>query len=285
MKIKNTLFCIISLLLTVSILFGCGKNPTDEEGGDADAPQDSAESSMVIPSGLPDKLSDGRTPSDFPNEQDFISAFITEHEYGEEYELAGAEAVRGGNNIFDGDLYALNPETGFYQRYDKDAGTYGEILYAHITSASRFYDKPLSEIEYAGNNNLTLFGDNYKFFIEGKGAFSKGYFCVRDEYASVFCPCIDSCGGVCPVGCENCHEECNNAPSELISSLGGYADFSNSDGLCPVTEELKEFLLRFSECQALFYNGLGWVENHPSVSAEAINGGEWLFDCVLYVRK
>ena len=282
MNVKKILFGIASLLLTLSLLLGCEKNPPPVSD---DYPTENSEKTMVIPTGLPTELIDGRRLCDFPDLQSFISEFIAEHEYGSDYKTVGAETAIGGKNIFDGELYALNPDTHFYHRYNKETGTYGEILYAHITTPSRFYDNPRSEIEYLGNGNLSIGEENYKYFIEGKASFSRGYFCVRDEYAEIYCPCIEICGGVCPNGCEHCLAECNNASEQLIGSLGGYADFSNSDGLCPVTEELKIFLQKFSEAQGLFYNGLGWVENHPTLQAEAANDGQWLFDCVFYVKK
>ncbi len=112
-----------------------------------------------------------------------------EHYYDpSEYTFTGAEVLNGGIKIFDGDNYKLNPETGFYHRYNPVTNEFGEILYAQITSSSRWVG-PLTTIEDAGNKTLTIFNsvdadndglqdtdergekiymtENYKLFIEG----------------------------------------------------------------------------------------------------------------------
>ncbi len=111
-----------------------------------------------------------------------------EHEYGSEYTFTGAEVLTNGVKLFDGDNYKLNPETGFYHRYNSETGEYGEILYAKITTASRWVGA-LINVEDAGNKALTIFNEvdadgdglqdldergekvylteNYKLFIEG----------------------------------------------------------------------------------------------------------------------
>ena len=56
----------------------------------------------------------------------------------------------------------------------------------------------------------------------------------------------------------------------------------NSDGVCYVTNELKEFLQKFSVSQRLFFDGNGFVE---SAGVYAIEQDQWLFACGYYVEK
>jgi len=37
-------------------------------------------------------------------------------QYSSQFEFVGAETNVGGRNVFDGDLYALNPDDGYYRR-------------------------------------------------------------------------------------------------------------------------------------------------------------------------
>lgn len=58
-----------------------------------------------------------------------------------------------------------------------------------------------------------------------------------------------------------------------------YANASNSDGVCYVTMELKEFLQKFSVSQRLFMDGNGFVEQ---AGVYAIEDDQWLFACGYY---
>lgn len=58
-----------------------------------------------------------------------------------------------------------------------------------------------------------------------------------------------------------------------------YAAACNSDGVCYVTNELKEFLQKFSISQRLFFDGGGFVE---STGVYAIEEHQWLFACGYY---
>ena len=58
-----------------------------------------------------------------------------------------------------------------------------------------------------------------------------------------------------------------------------YAAACNSDGVCYVTMELKEFLQKFSVSQRLFIDGNGFVE---STGVYAIEEDQWLFCCGYY---
>ncbi len=61
-----------------------------------------------------------------------------------------------------------------------------------------------------------------------------------------------------------------------------YAAVCNSDGVCYVTMELKEFLQKFSLSQRLFFDGYGFVEMADVYAKEE---DQWLFACGYYVEK
>lgn len=58
-----------------------------------------------------------------------------------------------------------------------------------------------------------------------------------------------------------------------------YASVCNSDGVCYVTKELKEFLQYFSNSQCYFFDGNGWCEQDGVFAAEE---NQWLFACGFY---
>ena len=225
--------------------------------------RDRIESEMVIPTELPTKLSDGRTKNDFANEAAFISAYIAEHEYSDSlYTFVGAETpLGGGRNIFDGTLYKFNEATGYYHRYYEETDTYGEILYVYITQPCRFIDKSFTHIEDDGNKALTVENGtkNYKFLIQGYSDLERiGYYWINQ---------------LAP------------AEKELYSSCLGYQGYANSDGLCAVTQELKDFLQGICISQRYFCDGDGWVEENDSVSVDAMEDDQWLFACGYYKAK
>lgn len=61
-----------------------------------------------------------------------------------------------------------------------------------------------------------------------------------------------------------------------------YASVCNSDGVCYVTQELKEFLQKFSVSQRLFFDGYGFVETTGVYAKEE---DQWLFACGYYVER
>lgn len=205
----------------------------------------------------------------------------------------GAETVQNGRNVFDGDCYALNPETGVYHVYDKvkyaASNGFGPMLYADITVACRFLDLPFPQIEYVGNKALTVASGtkNYKQFIEGFDALVVDppspdlgpYLCVGA------CPCRSQgrCPGACLESCRYCHADCRRASLLQIKGLG-YADMTNRDGRFPVTPEIKDFLQEYSISQLLFRDGNGWVEENPNIKVDAMEDDQWLFACGYYVN-
>lgn len=218
----------------------------------------------------------------------------------EKYDFIGAEVAKtvGGNtaNVFDGSRYKLWPKSeggdDYYHVYDTveyaSTGGYGPVLYAYIAEPCRFLDASFTTVELRGNKALTVHGkENYKLFIEGFDSLivdppgdNGPYFCVTN------CPCRNSgaCGGACTAACTNCHADCRRCPEEGMGALG-YGDICNADGVCAVTQELKEFLQKYSTSQLLFFDGNGFVETNPDISVYAAEDDQWLFACGYYVEK
>ncbi len=190
-------------------------------------------------------------------------------EYGDEYIFVGSwydeknpnSWKKGG--IIDGSKYKLNPQTGVYHRYDEKTDTYGEVLYAFIGAPTWFIDASFTTIEAAGNKNLTLNGgkDNYKLFIEGYDA-------------------LADCFGLGP---HEWYSSLSTKERKEYENIVGYGGICNSDGACPVTEELKEFLQKYSIAQRLFSDGQGWVENNGTYDIDAREDDQWLFACGFYL--
>ena len=208
-------------------------------------------------------------------------------------------------NVFDGKRYKLWPisEGGdnYYHLYDEklyaESHGYGPVLYAYVTEACRFMDASFTTIEMKGNKALTVSKgtENYKLFIEGFHGLvvdppgdNGPYFCVTN------CPCRENnqCestamgfeNGACSEACENCHVDCRRCPTEAFG-MQGYGQYCNSDGVTAVTEELKQFLQKYSINQLLFMDGNGYVETNKEVSVYAIEEDQWLFACGYYKTK
>lgn len=180
---------------------------------------------------------------------------------GNGYTFVYPEVPMGGYNMFIGSMFKLNPETGFYHLYDEETGTYGPVLYADISVATRFIDRSFTTIEQE-NKALTVSPTEcYKLFIEGWA-------------------------GLAAVGYDDSWQT-GMTEAELNKYRGAvsYAAYSNSDGRAPVTEELKTFLQKFSTSQLLFMDGDGWVETNPDVSVDAFEEDQWLFACGYYVKN
>ena len=169
---------------------------------------------------------------------------------------------------------------GVYHVYNEElyasTGGYGPVLVAYISKPCRFVDA-FTEIEYAGNANLTVNGtENHKQFIEGWDALaSNSYYCISE------CKCHspEEVYKACPTGCTECHQNCRNCPPEMMNK-GGYAQICNADGVAPVTEELAEFLQKYSLSQRFFADGEGWAEGRYGIYA--YEESQWLFACGYY---
>ncbi len=84
-------------------------------------------------------------------------------------------------------------------------------------------------------------------------------------------------GGSCDSSCTSCNDSCRHLPDANRYQMG-YADIA-IDGRAPVTEELMEFLQKFSENQRYFADGNGWVEKFGYTAFE---DSQWLFACGYY---
>jgi hypothetical protein len=227
--------------------------------------------------------------------------------YNNSGSLIYPEVREGNKNVFKGSMFKYNPDDGFYHLYDEekyaDSNGYGPILYAAISAPCRFLALSLTHIEDPGNKSLTIRVEdengnindhNYKHFLEGyldlakwsgqvdNPAYYCSYHCVgcHEGYEDTVCGLIPA---ACPPSCDKCHEECTPCREELIGGPG-YADFANSNGYFPVTEELKTFLQRLSEAQRYFNDGTGWVEENDVVDVDALQDDQWLFACAYYAE-
>ncbi|MBQ8389194.1 MAG: hypothetical protein IJX46_09755 [Clostridia bacterium] len=219
--------------------------------------------------------------------------------YNEEGRLTYPEIRVGGKNIFDGSMFKLNPEDGFYHLYDEEkyaeTDGYGPTVYAAITTPCRFLQLSLTHIEDPGNKSLTIrveengeyLDHNYKHFLEGYDDLAtwSGSVDMPPYYCSYKCPCHGGgkYGLACPPDCEGCISDCTPCRKELIGGPG-YADFANRDGYFPLTEELRVFLQRLSEAQRYFNDGAGWVEENDVIDVDAMQDDQWLFACAYYTE-
>lgn len=196
--------------------------------------------------------------------------------------LVGAEQyyTPAGSSVsvlaFRGENYKLSPITGVYHLYDETkyasdpygfGAGFGPVLYGKITSKIRFIGdggEALTAIEYHGNKALTVSNgtENYKLFIEG----------FDNINAQANMPIADN-------------GQLQGMPAgfpDLYKNALGYADFVNSDGLVPVTPELKEFFQKFSVNQRLFNDGNGYAEVYATPQVDALEEDQWLFACCYY---
>lgn len=189
-----------------------------------------------------------------------------------------------GKNVFDQQYFKLNPDDGYYHVFDAvkyaEYGGWGPIIYANITIPTPFIDTAFNTVEYVGNKALTVSGgtENYKLFIEGYSRLvqaDSSYFCIGS------CQCLPDNGGMCPIedNCKKCTDDCRHINARYEGQRG-YADIA-IEGRCPVTEELKSFLQKYSVNQKLFSDGNGWAEQHEP-RYDAYEDSQWLFACGYY---
>ena len=92
-------------------------------------------------------------------------------------------------------------------------------------------------------------------------------------------------GWACTEECTDCLSNCRRCPEELVGRAG-YAQYANSDGAVPVTEELKQFLYDYANSARarLFYDGAGYIDGTDwgGINYQAPTGSEWLFACLYY---
>ena len=242
-----------------------------------------------------------------PKELDKVTSYAPGHEYGPEYRLENAYYLDTTTQqyIFEDDRFAMNPETGFYHLFSledyPETDGFGPILYAHISSPTVFTEVAFTHIEDAGNKALSVYVDgklqNHKLFIQGisdllvdpTNGGTNAQATVGPYFCAPLCPCRvkgehnGGCAGACPDSCKNCLPTCRRCPEEGLH-CPGYAGVANSDGLCPVTEELKLFLHYFAVSQSYFIDGGGWVETQATPPYHAGEDDQWLFACCYYVK-
>ena len=176
--------------------------------------------------------------------------FHPEHISGDEIDNAGF--TLGADGVLD---YGVCDS--YYHLYDSVNDTYGPILYANITSPTRFIGEngstPLNMMEAAGNKVLTVNGNqNYKMFIEGimdllvdPPSLDLGpYFCVNG------CPCRDErkddgddedpCIGVCGESCPKCSPDCRHLSDK---AMGLFKDLPEEDGVLVYVENVDSYVL------------------------------------------
>ena len=209
--------------------------------------------------------------------------------------------VSGTNRrVFDGSKFKYWAKAdggdGFYHYYDEElyasTGGYGPILYAAISTPTRYTDSPFTTIEAAGNQALTVGGKyNHKLYIEGFYDLSfydlsadhsqdtvGPYLCTSECY----CRLSGKCDGACYEGCDRCDADCRNLDSNGMYALG-LSELANYDGYYPVTQTLKDFLQSFCISQRYFADGNGWVETNEQYPVYALEDDQWLFACVYYL--
>ncbi len=228
---------------------------------------------------------------------DFSKFELSEHEYGTAAKPAYYQS--GGTKIFDENRFKLYPASeggdDFYHLYDEEKyasnGGYGPILYAYITKTipefqtfidSAFIDMDNIE-ETRPSSRIAVGGIDYKHFIEGYSRLSaRDYVNGSSYYCAPTCPCHitenPETGWACPPTCQDCSPSCRRCPAELIGNEG-YQSMANSDGLVPVTKELRDFLQSYVFERRFFYDGIGWMEGY---GYQAIGESGWLMACAYY---
>ena len=167
--------------------------------------------------------------------------------------ISGPEMIQNGQRVLKNSMWKLwskkDGGDGYYHLYDEEAypdtNGYGPILYAYISSPSRFLAS-LTEVEAPGNNALTIYYKEedgikritYKMAIEGLPKLlidqtvidpnmSAPYMCLNN------CPCYlnaeDAQGeykkanipyiGACPSSCTSCTSDCRRISDETFNLL------------------------------------------------------------------
>ena len=226
---------------------------------------------------------------------DFTNYNKDDHDYSNDYTIKTPEYQYNNTStyVFDEKTVKLWEKSDggddFYHIYDElkypDTDGYGPILYAYITKACRFLDKSFTEIEYDYKgeivyNNLGA----YKHLIEGITRTGKPghYYCTKE------CACHEGqpAPWACTKGCSTCSSSCTPCKPELLE-FEGYQAYVNKDGMVPVTQDIKDFLLAYSKKQMFFYDGKGTQENVriDGKYFQAVGDSGWLFGCAYYEQN
>lgn len=187
--------------------------------------------------------------------------FVTTPEYDKNvYKYVEAYTTEGGVSIYDGTRFGYNDERGCYCLYNEQTGLFdGPILYAKISQPTKYVDRALAYIEQDNNCLRVSATEDYSLFI-------KGWSAIVSEW-DIWLESLSD-------------DEFAYYAGSIYTD--GYGTHCNSDGVYKVTEELKEFLQKFSISQLYFRDGDGWVERDGVYAAE---DDQWLFACGYYVEK
>lgn len=156
--------------------------------------------------------------------------------------------VRAGVYRYEGSMFGINPDDGFYHLYNEESGKYdGPILFVKISKRTRFF------YDYTPPGGSPM-ETSFQFF-----------------------------GPSDPVGSVSGGSENYNP---FIDEYDAY--IANDEGVYPVTDEIREFLMKFVIAQAYFSDGEGWAEttaeDDPSIGYRIYSSEEdmWLFACCYY---
>ena len=132
---------------------------------------------------------------------------------------------------------------------------------------------------------------NYKLFIEGYAWLAKygrklqgqdigSYYCTANCYCHDNRSLDDLLEWACDAGCEDCDGSCSGVPANQ-KNVKGYAEYANSQGLVPVTEELQLFLARYCKAKGYCDDGRNLLQA-GNAYYNAINDSVWMFACCYY---
>lgn len=176
------------------------------------------------------------------------------------YTYTEAYTTVGGVKLYDSTRFGYNEERGCYCLYNEQTGKFdGPILYAKINLPTLYLDRSLAGIELDNNSLRISATEDYSLFV-------KGWSAIVAEW---------------DVWLDSLSEEEFDYYADSIEAQG-YATYCNSDGVYKVTEELKDFLQKFSISQLYFRDGDGWVEWYDVYADE---DSQWLFACGYYVEN
>ena len=169
------------------------------------------------------------------------------------YEEKNGSDIRNAK-IFDASYFRYNTNTGFYHYYNEErygdnrlgyGAGYGPILTCAITKGIKSY------------NITTLYRANYVGLGQNFLKLTNVWIEEEQKYAT-----FDY--------------------TEFIRT--DYYRVCNSDGVCYVTRELKEFLQKFAENHSLYTDGLTAGEGSPEALGYSANQDAlWLFACGFYM--
>lgn len=192
--------------------------------------------------------------------------------------------VSTGTYRFDGKMFGLNEDDGFYHLYNEETGKYdGPILYAKIRKENRFVPghtpigSPLPyEIAFIGG---------YSYACKECGYHFSGTECPLCGEAAVYLGVM----GIEDPGNDMLHS-LSGGTEDYYSFIASYAAYVNQDtnaeGVYPVDEHLKEFLQKLAIQGSYFMDGNGIVERSAELLGYRLYSSEedqWLFACCYYV--